>query len=157
MNLAKKIALLITVVIIWGLVGFRLYNQFKPKQRHADFTPRNINEIARDSFSLQLNYNDPFLRIKSSKKVVNANQSIVTTKVNKPNTKEQVKKPKWPEIKYYGYAKKVENTVYLAISIDGENRIVSSKEFIENLQIISFSEDSIMVKRDKENKVFYAR
>ena len=142
--------------------SYWLHKKLKPQK--VKTTNRNVENsglLHDDTFSLKLNYDDPFLKRNSrntsySSQNVTSNSSAKKTSTN-PKKDKSVKPKKWPVIQYHGYAKKEGETVFLAITVNREGRIIKSHEPFDDVQIQSFSEDQIICLFKGEEKVFEAK
>ena len=91
--------LLPAVLVVWGLLGYRIFSAVQPKSINTDlnasqlaFTPHNFKES--ESFTIKADYRDPFLGTinKVHKK---------PKKRPKAKTEQEPKKP-FPQIHYKG-------------------------------------------------------
>lgn len=154
MNQFKKIALIVLVFGIWLTVGYKIYHQFRPKTDVQDSSTTNTISTTKEPYQLLLDYPNPFIRNQSLEK-----ESITTPKSTQKSkvsaTQKSVKPVKMPTIKYYGYAKKVGNNVFLALSVNGEGYVIKPHEKIDGVEIVLYSEDSIVCRQ--RNQIVIAR
>ncbi len=159
MKKKKSIYILLPLVIlVWGAIIAKVLFNFSDsdavntttKAIHApDKTQKNVI----DSFSLYLNYADPFLG-----KMSNSNNSTNSQTQSFQNIKEGiVKKPQqWPNIKYYGLVKNSKTRALKAnISVNNKMFILKEKEKIENLRLEMISIDSVIFSLKYEHKTFF--
>ena len=154
MKQVKNTILIIIVIGIWGAIGYSLHKRLKPqKGKPAMDNVEELQSFYTDTFSLELSYDDPFLKRN------NNNQNVSTKPPNRNSASNQkrvksVKPKKWPNIQYHGYAKKEGQMVYLVVSVNGEGRIIKSNESFDDVLIQSYSEDKIVCLFNGKEKVF---
>ncbi len=146
--------LIVLVLIVWVVIIYRLVKYTSEDSvTSSSFSMTNKSPegiIFPDTFNLLLSYNDPFLKR--------------TTTVRK--TKPLIKKPEikrekvvqWPQLSYYGMVKSRENgNKTINIAIDHRFYIMNLGELIENIQLMIVTRDSIMLKKEGNNKVIYRK
>ena len=138
----KKITylLIILVMLIWGLVFYKIYSKFGGSKRIVKSLPKSVGSIESNQsdsiFTLVLNYPDPFLKAGSQ-----ADNHPVTA-ANIPQKQAIV----WPSIEYRGYvvlSNKKECTGLLKIQ-NSDLLVKQGKEYFE-VKIRSITKDSIFV------------
>ena len=151
----KYIYLLIPLtIVIWGLIIYKIvsykgdgYESFKKEIKNNNTQDIIISD---DTFSLFLNYPDPFLKQKELP--IKSNTKRQDHLKNK-NIKKHIN---WPKIKYNGV---VCNTVTdkkkINIRINGMDYIMSKNEIIENVKLLKSSNDSIILLYQNIKKVVY--
>lgn len=66
------VALVIAVLAVWGLVGFRIWNWTRPEIMQSVKTEKKIESNSVTEDSLRLDYRDPFLESGNAKAIVPA-------------------------------------------------------------------------------------
>lgn len=137
----KTYALLSLVLVVWGLIGFRLVKAINPStepQKNATitekFSPKTITE--RERFDIIADYRDPFLGTIKTKK------STVNKKISKPIKKDIQKK----NITYTGFIiDKGSNDKLFFVTIDGKQHLMGLKNTINDVTIIAGTKSFIKV------------
>ncbi len=159
MKKKKSIYILLPLVIlVWGaIIAKVLFNLSSSDAVNTEAKSIHIPEQAQknviDSFSLYLNYVDPFLGKMSS-----SNNSTKPQTQLFQNLKEGIiKKPQqWPNIKYYGLVKNSKTRALKAnISVNNKMFILKEKESVENLRLEMISIDSVIFSLKYEHKTFF--
>lgn len=158
-NKALTGILLVAVGLIWYNAFFRVKNSLFGEeetfnQRSLE-SPISFASLSRDTFSINLEYRDPFGETKRSY------QSEVPE--NKPA--EQVRnvvrrvKPSvnWPVITYFGQVRRTNSKDPLAIiGIDGYKHTMRKGEKVyDGITIQSIGRDSLVIFYQKEKKIFW--
>lgn len=132
------------VIIIWGAILFRFMDAFYPDE-NIEFTgTKNITNIpvtnyVADSFSLSLNYPDPFTK------------SIRRTVVAKPVIKKQPEPIKQvivspPNVKYNGTVKNQQTGKEIAlVNINNNDYLMQNGKIIDGIELTKIFTDSIRV------------
>ena len=139
----KKITylLIILVMLIWGLVFYKIYSKFGGSKRIVKSLPKSVGSIESspgDSiFTLVLDYPDPFLKAGGQ-----ASDLHSQTAANTPQKPAIV----WPAIEYRGYvvlSNKKERTGLLKIQ-NSDLLVKQGKEYF-GVKIRTITKDSIFV------------
>jgi hypothetical protein len=137
----KKTYILLTLVlIIWGLLAFRIVKTLNPTEENSD--PIQITEldipkvkIKRDTFSIDGNYRDPFL-----------GTSPTPIKKRKVTKSKKIEAPK-RNITYQGsVALNDSGDRMFFVSIDGQQHVFEKRKKIDGVTLISGDKKSIKVK-----------
>ncbi|HWY38186.1 MAG TPA: hypothetical protein VNY73_06475 [Bacteroidia bacterium] len=156
--------LLPLTLIIWGLIGYKIYLGLKdesgPDETVSDFTPAKILNKASDTFSLFNNYRDPFLT--GIHKAVNSSsfskpaQPTMNTGKNGNTIKPALPlNNDWPPVHYSGLLKNQSNSVSLVLlSINGKTYTLKQGDVAEELKVIAFTNEEVTLLRGKEKKNF---
>jgi len=155
----KLIYVLIPLVLfVWGVIIYRVFNTINNNE-----SPQLMNkpiaiaderkEFLNDTFSLRLNYRDPFLG-----KLL---KTVTTAGGNKK--KELLKTPLkteaaivWPVIVYGGVIKNQNsNKLWGFVQINGQVNIVKEGDVINEIQVKKIMKDSIEVQFGKQKKFVY--
>lgn len=140
--------LLPLVLLVWGAVIFQVFSFTNSEEIVSDsnpefnFKPIKVNK--RESFSINVNYRDPFLgKMHSSE----------TAPSVKTNSSESIKKPKqveqlvWPNIVYKGLISdsKSKNQIFMLI-IDGKNYYMKIGDTENEVFLKKGDKESVYVK-----------
>lgn len=151
--------LLPAVVIIWIVIGYRLYGAMKGD----DVTPPSTRVITpvveRESselYQLQLNYADPFLKKeskvfratgKSSSRQTTSIPAITRGTTNGSST------VNWNNLAYFGMIENTKTTHRVGIiTLNGERKLVRESDRIPPFVIEMISKDSVKVRSGQETK-----
>ena len=165
----KAIYLLVPLnVLVWGFFIYRFYTAFHDADLPFSDSQVQVSKFKnlKDSvsYTLSLNYKDPFLR--ETEKTTrhfdtgNNNQdngsSTNTVKKQAAPVKTQiisVPKP-LPDVKYLGLIKNSTSGLATAlISVNGQSHLIKPNETIEGILFKSFNNDSLVAKWGKERIV----
>lgn len=135
----KTYLLLGFVLIIWGVIGFKVVGvlssdpQPEPVSVSVTDLPKHI--VKKDTFSLLANYRDPFLGTLPKKK-----------RTAKPKVVKKKEVPK-KNITYLGTVtgSGTSNTLYF-LSIDGKQYMLSKNEEVEQVKLLRGTEKQITVR-----------
>lgn len=165
-----NIALIILVLILWGIVIYRSINRYFPNTDNTqsdfistDYTSK-IKTIKKDTFKLIPISRDPFLgkitnpiSIEDTKKIIPKKRNILINH-NSQGAKTKIVKPiiEWPKISYYGYIKSTQRAEEL-ILIKIESKLFKTRknEVLDGILIKRIYKDSIEVAFNKEKKFIY--
>ena len=147
--------LLPLVIIIWGLISYRLYSTLKKDELSSPEKDRAIipssNEIISPNFEISPNYRDPFLgKLVSEKKIAKQGGSKITP------SKQKLPSPSvpWPLIKYGGIIKNQQsNSQLVLVTINGKENIMKVNQSSNDILLNKIYKDSIEVVFQKEKKV----
>ena len=144
---AKTYILLIFALLVWGLIGYKIYRQLNPKTNdtfaiQSDFKYQPQVNTKKFTYDLDSGYRDPFLG--TLKKKYKPTQNT-TTQI--PTKKEKPKKVKFPKCTYQGVVQPKTATkagVYL-INVNGKNELFNVGHSINDLRLLSANEKSIQL------------
>lgn len=154
MGSKKKTYILLTVVIlVWGLIGFRIYKAVKPaipkiktSDKIASFKP--INVIKNDTFSLKSDYRDPFLGTFAIKK-----RTQKTTKKKTKLKPEKITKIIFPKIRFKGIiAPKNNNAKRFIIKINANKVLFKLLETHQEIKLLKGDDKEVVVLYKGEQK-----
>lgn len=150
----KLLILSVLVVGIWGIIGYRIYDQM---QEDGPVTVRPSRKpvqtvAAVDTYTLALSYPDPFLR--QQVKPVVAVKKSVTPKVQRPAV---VAAPSiminWSLFQYSGMIGNATRKKKTAIVLyNGKDYIVGEGEEIDGFKVLEVYADSIRFGMDSQTK-----
>ena len=138
----KTYLLLIVVLAIWGLLGFKIVGALhtdEPEQELALVSQKFIPTILkkRDTFSVVANYRDPFLG------------TMPKSNIPKKVKKKVIKKPELPKknIRYSGLVSQnnTKNSIFF-VSIDGQQHMMTKNEVVADVKLVSGTTESIKVR-----------
>ena len=141
------------VIIIWAVIGYRLFkylNADKVEIHEAKKAELHIlqQNFTPDTFSILANYRDPFLNVNNTPARVH--------KTVGPLSKPVVKSDKpWPAIAYHGLIKNdALNRAYAMISINNKLKNLAVNDEFDGVQVINMNRDSICVSFNMERRTF---
>jgi hypothetical protein len=156
----KKTAwiLLPAVLLIWGLLGWKIYAAMKddvPPTFTASTTPAPVTHeaVVPDTYQLQLNYPDPFLTTKKTP------VRDVRTSPENPNSTPSPKvltpvaPAAWPELRYAGLVQSKDGKTLGFLSVNGQSHFVKANDVIDEIVVQKIWKDSVRVVRGKEKRV----
>lgn len=138
---AKTYLLLIAVLSIWGIIGFKIVSTINPNvpevKQHEDrvaFAPKASIEV--DTFSIQMSERDPFLGTLLVKK------QEVNKSVNSIGKEPLV----WMSILYHGMVSKQDSKEKTCIiSIDGQQQIMKIGQDMNGVKLLRATNTEILV------------
>lgn len=141
------------ILIIWGLIGYRIYKAINPPPTEViainavdGFKPKKVKTVK--SYDINADYRDPFLGILASNKKV---KRKATTTVAKP--KEQIA---FPTIVYKGIISPKtsrKSAVYL-VQINGQQNLLKLRNTSQEVTLISGNDKEIVLEYKKERKTY---
>lgn len=153
-NKVTRIFLLAAALVVWGIIVYRLIVSFSDKSDGTIISnnhPTTSTKQMPDTFSLLLNYADPFLasttlshqKIQSTKPIVRSASIPKQEKATTPI----------PLVKYYGLItnKKTQKLVAI-INISGKQYLAKQGEVINNITILKMYNDSILINYGQNKK-----
>lgn len=155
----KWIFILLTLVIlIWGHIGWTIYQQFKGQEKSeniADYlTPKRLNSSQKvEEYKLLLSYSDPFLKKTHQPKIKES--ATMNKKENVPIqyfSPQKTESP-WPKITYKGNITNASTGRTVAVlSVNKHNGLLSVGEKLQNISVEAIHHDSIFLKKQNEVK-----
>ena len=141
----KTYLLLIAVVVVWGSVGVRIFNQIESDapviiRSNAKFIPKGQKE--KIDYTILPNYRDPFLGklyVKPKPKVRKK------TVVNKPLVV-------FPNIQYNGVING--DTKTFIITIDGGQRLFEVGDVIKGVELVKGNNKEVTLRYQKKTKKY---
>lgn len=158
-----NIGLILLVVIVWGVLGYRLVKNYfyKPgdEKDYAFNYEKDIDIITeRDSFILEPLKRDPFL----NKAVTNKEITRVASQKsagNAPKRYTNVPKPmqvlSWPSIQYYGYIKRNNDPEVYLLKVNNHSLRFRKGETKDDITLTKVFNDSIILSFEKKERTFY--
>lgn len=138
-NKAKTYILLVAVLAIWGVIGFKIIASVNPDTPKVEqqtysalFSPKEKMSI--DTFSIQLSKRDPFLG------------TLYVKKKPKPKTNKPVESIVWPNIIYHGTVSKQSSKEKIYVfSVNGQQHLVRVGKVADNIRLIKASNTEMTV------------
>ena len=136
----KTYILLGVVLLIWGIIGFRIYGSLSPTPEvnevagMATFRPKAIKE--REHFTILADYRDPFLGTMPAREVV-----------RKKIKKTVAPQEPMPEMTYTGYITdtSTQGKIYF-ITMAGQQYMLSPKEKVGEMTLISGTATKVKIR-----------
>ncbi len=159
----KKVTYLLLplVIIVWGLVIYRIFFDGRTKPENISFVAKPVIKESfkeeKSTYKLIANYRDPFL---SSIK-----QSIVKTENNKEKEENNrstnlrrrrtnISRTRWPEISYGGFVEgDKDQKITILLSIKNRDYLVREGDTVDQIFIKAFYGDSLLVVYNEEEKI----
>ena len=146
--------LLPAVVLIWGLVFYKIFSGINktPENTFKQPIKKNTNAANEKNDTIQLiaNYRDPFLGAPAmkSKKITDVNQLM-------KNNPFLVGIINWPDIKYGGIINnKNKNKTIVLMSINNRSYLVSKGDTLKEIKVKDIFRDSIQLIYRNMNKTY---
>jgi len=145
------------VIIVWGLVIFRIINYTGKSDDYiipAKSVMHEFNQKALvDSFTIMANYPDPFKRSVSPATESKQIDDKKTNIANPVNRNRNIKRIRWPEIQYGGIVRNNEQNEMIAIlNIDNKNCLLMAGDVKFDVKIVQIYNDSITLEFQEEVK-----
>lgn len=157
-NNTTKYLLVIFVVVVWGLIFYKVVKLVKssdvPRRNNLVSTNEESANKNVDTFNIIANYADPFLKrsilVRSSNTIVGKNE--------KPQTRNTEKKvvllKNWPNISYAGLVSSfMGNKSTALISINGESCVMKKGDILKDIELITITKDSVKLKFQNEFRI----
>ena len=151
--------LIVVVGFIWYKAFFRVKDGFFGDETKivAPIMSRPISfaNLSRDTFSINLNYRDPF---GETQKLYSPPPSETVTKLVNRTTPRPVKQAvNWPDIVYFGLVRRTYSKDPLAIiGIDGyKHTLRRGEKLYDGILLKAIGRDSMVVIYQKEKRVFW--
>lgn len=143
----KTYFLLLITLIVWGIIGYQIYNRFNPKQevllvsKTDTYEPKQlINSIP---YTIKANYRDPFLgKFPSKKSVVKKKKKTIKKDNNTP----------FPRVIYNGIVEG--NSKSFIITVNGNQESFKLKETLHKVTLLKGNATAITLRFNGETKIF---
>ena len=144
----KTYLLVSLVLIVWGILGFKVVNSISPSTNvklstasSEKFVPKAIKE--RDTFSILADYRDPFLGTMPKKKVLGK------PKIVRPKKKKAPEK----QIAYTGFiTESTSGNKIFFVSIENRQYMMSIGDIQNEVKLIAGSKEVVKVRYSGINK-----
>lgn len=140
--------LLPAVLVIWGIIFYRIFNAAGGDDNISSFNDPGIREAQvssyTDTFSIVADYRDPFM---GKLAVENRPKTVVTVqpRITEPKPQSPVKIA-WPSIGYSGMIKNQKSALQLALlQVDGKSHTLKAGQSVEGVQLVKIFRDSVEV------------
>jgi hypothetical protein len=147
-----KYGLLVLVAGLWIFIGIKIYNTYftAPKTIVSENSVMPISEskqeIVGDSFSLTLNYRDPF-QASERKTVKQFKESVI------PRKKATSKIVNWPVVEYTGsFVNRSTNEIKAIIKVNGSEYMVNKNHKVQSITVLNIKSKEILVSYEGEKK-----
>ncbi len=170
----KKSWTRVLIVVVAGLWAYNIYRtvqnyQVAEEKRELETTtPLAFNTVMmnKDTFSLELPYQDPFLRTESYQRERNNSRTVTPenrVSNSRPSTSNQrnirgnsADQEKWPDIKYYGFLKNQDGNKGALCMVSIANRMhrFHQSETRNGVKIIQASRDSVKLEFEGTMRFF---
>jgi len=145
----KTYVLLIVTLLVWGIIGFQIYNRLNPKQEmlaknsiEQKYEPQKLKKVI--TYTITADYRDPFLgKFPATKKIV--------TNKKKKTTKKQHNK-RFPKIIYNGIVEG--RSLSFVITINGNQETLKLKETLKDITLLKGNAEEITLLFNEETKTF---
>lgn len=151
-NKSRRYFLVVALVLIWGIIGHRIYKGMQPDEKIMVLNDTSSylmpkNNVVLDTFSIHLNYKDPFLK--------NQRKKVVQKKSRTVKSKKTIVPIQFPSIQYTGLIipkSSGETPVYL-ISIKGKAYLFKIGQSNEAVTLLRGNDKEIEISFKEEAKV----
>ena len=152
----KKLVYLLLplVLLIWGLIFYRIYTNMHGSQVNPSFRKQAVKEVdvsnKEDLPKLSLNYPDPFLK--------NALGTAVQKQANHQHTEENSQSINWPMITYGGMLSSEKNSHKVTgfLRVGTSDMLVHVGDFTHELAVLRIAKDSILLENKSEKRWFHS-
>ena len=134
----KTYLLLGVVMIIWGIIGFRILSALSPEPEQAiassEISYRPVTTVQRDTFSIKADYRDPFLG---------------TYSTSKKNTPKKTVKREMPPIDLQYTGSMVNSSTNMRIyfvTINGQQHLLEKGKSAGEVKLLSGSQQAITIR-----------
>lgn len=142
--------LLPLVIIIWGLIGFKIFSglnsaSFNEKSSKMDkqFVPKTVDQAK--AFTIDPDYRDPFLGTFKKKKAI----------VKKTSNAIAKKTVVFPTIVYKGMiAPKSKNKKVFMLAINGKQYLFKRNSVFEGVQLLKGNTQEVVLQYQKQEQTF---
>jgi len=143
--------LLVAVLVIWSIIGYKIYSSLNPElpevvlnDVEASFNPKTGIEI--DSFSIKTTDRDPFLGTITKK-------SNKTASLKQNNTTKQ-EDSNWPQITYGGVIKRQNsNEQVFVVTINNTQYVLKKGQKVDYITLVKGDNTSITVRYNTTQKI----
>jgi len=148
------------VFLIWGSIVYKMFFQTEDGDdgiANQNYVFKENKKSVLDTFSLALNYSDPFLKNEKYAPVRNKVARSSATKKNTPSVKKVKDNVVWPVVKYEGVIKHSNGETTAIVNINGTSHFLKAGNEVQEIKLCTISQDCIIVsyKNNKEMKKIY--
>lgn len=160
-NKGLNYILLLVVACIWGYIGYSIFGGEKTtlfSTPSSTKTHPKSSTIDNTEFTIQTNYEDPFLgklktKHKSKSNFKSTNPTTQHSQKAAKKTSPQSSTINWPNIEYSGKISNNGKTVYF-LKVDGRDAYVGKNTIIEDIKVIDFNNVEIVLEKENEQRKF---
>jgi len=153
-----KYLLGVSLIGVWGLLGFRFYEKVNPQSPTLVHSPNHlISEIREEElfdFELSKGYNNPFVNGRIKPPISNnrflSNSNVQSKRIN-IKSKAKVNTVRFPEIQYKGNIVDDKGKMTAVVKINQEFLNLTTNQEFEGIQITKIYPDSIVVEKEGNN------
>jgi len=146
------------VLLIWGLIFYKIFTHFGDDQNktmvNPDQTNTNKKQLPRDTFTIIANYRDPFLGRNNQPALHSSQDHILNNQTGlsrKPTPAPEI----IPEIKYCGIIANPKNKRKVGLlRMNNKELLVKEGDSYNELKIIRLFNDSVKIMYNKTKKTF---
>ena len=140
-NKTKTYILLVAVLAIWGIIGFKILSTLNPEAPKmvaqddtARFSPKAI--VNAETFTIQLAERDPFLGTLYAKKKINTNPKTIIPK----------EAFVWIPLLYHGTVSKQNSEEKICVlSINGQQQIMKVGQEVNEVKLLKANNTEVLV------------
>ncbi|MES2629008.1 MAG: hypothetical protein V4616_08565 [Bacteroidota bacterium] len=151
-----QIALLLLVLGIWGMAGYRFLKSGEEPFIEIAEPVKKKNGVAfqKSDYVLMLNYRDPFLNnIDAPEEEIEEEQTVADNAPPPPPPPPVV----WPSFEYHGQLKSGKDKGPIAlVTVNGKQHLLQSGEIFQGIRIVKLYLDSARFTYSGEMKTFIA-
>ncbi|MFV0249062.1 MAG: hypothetical protein ACK5H1_08925 [Tenacibaculum sp.] len=143
----KTYILIFALVLVWGLVGYKMYRGLKPtaKKNLDSISEKKIslkNYTKSEVYKIKANYRDPFLG------------KLLVQKINHPKPKAQkaAKAIVFPPVIYNGMVAR-ENTKLYTLTVNGRQEVLKIGESLNGVKLIKANKEKATVRFKQTVKI----
>jgi hypothetical protein len=149
------------VILIWGIIIFKIIKKFNnpeiPSSSAYSFTKTNVPETVKDTFSLTLNYRDPFLDGKARFRIISGGDNNLLSEKTALATAKKAS-INFPEIKYSGIVINSKNKQKVGLlKIASRDFLAKEGELVGVVKISKLYNDSVTVILSNTKRTFYIK
>jgi hypothetical protein len=151
--------LLPAVILIWGMIIYRVLNGSKSEMPATGDVLKNntsVIGVSDDSFSLSAAYPDPFRAEPVKHSVLAAGSSVPLKQPAKEKKTLPPVNASWPQVTYNGVIKNQQSKKELAmVQVNGQSSFMKAGDVTNDVQLLKIFRDSIQVQYGKEKKIVH--
>jgi len=160
----KKAIFVLTplVLLVWGLIAFKIFNGKTDKKTRLKQTPLKsavedtVSLLNSNDYHLHIDYRDPFL----GKFPVQKKRIAISPKVKPKTKRKKIGRPvineDWPKVVYGGRILNQTSEYNVAIlQVDELERLVREKDELQGITVNEIYKDSIKVSFNNATRVFH--
>lgn len=143
--------LIVAVALVWGIIIYRIFFMDPVEEDSGQFIKSTTKHepfdqylVKKDTFTLALNYRDPFLSNVNAP--VEIPKTSLATQALQIPVKPFVPPPNWEMIRYSGYiTNPVTKKLVSILTVNGKEQMVAEGESLEGVRLLKNKKDSVLV------------